>query len=258
MSQLPIETLLQNLRHLRLKDMADHLPNVLDEAQKQRQGHLGFLASLLETQLQGAQQRSLNLRLKKGCFSPSMTFENFDWNFQPALNVEHLRNLEHLAFVKDHQPLLILGKTGTGKTHIASALGHRACQAGMRAEFISLQNLLHLLYASLADDTTFDIIARFTRLDMLVIDQLDHVRTKPEYPSLLLDLISACQDRVCITVTSSISFEDWGVVLGNPSVISTIADRLFHHAQMITIRPGRSYRAEGPHAPSMLKDFKIT
>jgi len=73
MSQLPIETLLQNLRHLRLKDMADHLPNILDEAQKQRQGHLGFLSSLLEAQLQGAQQRSLNQRLKKGCFSSSMT-----------------------------------------------------------------------------------------------------------------------------------------------------------------------------------------
>jgi DNA replication protein DnaC len=253
MSQLLIETLLQNLRHLRLKDMAVNLQDILDEAQRQRHGHLSFLERLIEVQLQGAHQRSLQQRLKKSLFSPHMTFENFDWNFQPSLNVEHLKNLQELAFVKNSQPLLILGKTGTGKTHIASALGHRACQAGMRAEIYVLQKLLGMLYASLADDTTDEIIARFTRLDLLVIDKFDHFRTKPEYPSLLLDLISACQDRVSILVTSSINFDEWGSALGNPSITTAIVDRLFHHAELITIRPGRSYRTEGPHAPSVTK-----
>jgi len=253
MNQLLSETLLQNLRDLRLKDMAENLQDILEEAQRLRLGHLSFLSRLLDVQLQGTQQRSVQQRLKKGHFSPTMTFENFDWNFQPALNVEHVKNLQELGFVKNHKPLLILGKTGTGKSHIASALGHRACQAGMRAEIYSLQQLLGLLYASLADETTNDLVAKLTRQDLLVIDQFDHVRTKPEYPSLLLDLISACQDRTCIIVTSSLSFEEWGNALGNPSITSAIVDRLFHHAELITIRPGRSYRTEGPHAPSETK-----
>ena len=74
-----------------------------------------------------------------------MTFDNFDFNFQPSLNVEHLKDLMELSFVDRKQPLLIFGKTGTGKTHIASALGDQACRAGFKVRFFSLQKLLAML-----------------------------------------------------------------------------------------------------------------
>lgn len=245
---------MQNLRTLRLTDMAASLEHLLAIAQKKQQGHLEFLAALLDVQVQGAQQRSLERRLKIANFPPYMTFDNFDWKFQPSLPIENLKNLKTLAFVALHQPVLILGKTGTGKTHLATALGIQACQSGCRVKFFKLQELLALLYATMADDTTSQTIAELARYDLIVIDHIGYIRGKIEHPSLLLDLICACQDRTSIIVTSSISIEGWSTVFGNPILTADIVDRLFHRAIIINIRNGRSYRSQGPHAPIHTKE----
>jgi len=258
MNQVLIEKIKQDLRQLRLKDMAQALEVTLQKAHKQKQGPLQFLAQLVQIQLEGVQERSLARRIHKALFPPNMTFDNFDWGFQPGLNVEYLKDLQELGFIVNRQPLLILGKTGTGKTHIATALGIKACEAGFRVRFYKLQELLAMLYATLADDSTDEIITRLMRLDLLIIDHFNYIRTKNEYPSLLLDLVSACHDRVALIVTTSISFEQWGDALGNPSITHAIVDRLFHRAGVINIRPGRSYRTQGPDAPKLPHPDKHT
>jgi DNA replication protein DnaC len=251
MKPIPIETIKQQMRQLRLKDMAEYIETALELAQKQKQGHLEFVAQLMARQIEATAKRSVERRINTARLPPNMTFDNFDWGFQPGLNVEYLKNLKTLTFVANHQPLLILGKTGTGKTHMAAALGVEACEAGFRVGFFKLQQLLFNLYATLADDTTEQAVAKLARLDLLIIDHIGYIRNKDEYPSLLLDLICACQDRVSLIVTTSISLEQWGVALGNVSITNDIADRLFHNAGVINIRPGRSYRTEGPNAPKL-------
>ncbi|MBF0234705.1 MAG: ATP-binding protein [Desulfamplus sp.] len=251
MNQILIEKVKQNLRQLRLKDMADALVTTLAVAENQRQGHLAFLSELTEIQLKATDNRSLERRIQKANLPRNMTFDNFDWNFQPGLNVEQLKNLMELGFVLNKQPLLILGKSGTGKTHISSALGTKACQAGLKTQFITLQELLTRLYASLADDSTDELIAKFIRNELLIIDHMGYIRTKPEYPSLLFDLISACQDSTALIINSNISFEEWSTALGNLSITANIIDRIFHKACLINIKPGKSYRTQGPHSPSL-------
>lgn len=246
-----VEKAKQDLRALRLRDMAEALDAALETAEKQRVGYLTFFAQLVEKQLQARQARSVQRRIEKANFPRNMTFENYDWGFQPGLNVEYVKDLAQLGFIEKCQPLIILGKTGTGKTHLATAFGIRACQVGCRVQFYKLQQLLAKLYATLADDTTFDVIARLARLDLIIIDAVGHIRSRPEYPSLLFDLVSACQDRTSLIVTSSISFEDLGEALGNPSITRAIVDRLFHQACLINIRPGKSYRTQGPNAPKL-------
>ena len=245
------EKVKQDLLKLRLKDMAQALEAALQKAHQQKQGPLQFLAELVQKQLQGVENRSVKRRIQNAQLPPNMSFDNFDWNFQPSLNVQYLKDLQELSFIVNRQPLLILGKTGTGKTHIATALGIKACEAGFRVQFYKLQQLLATLYATLADDTTDEIITKLTRIDLLIIDHFNYIRTKDEYPSLLLDLVSACHNNLAIIVTTSISFEEWGDALGNPSITHAIVDRLFHHAGVINIRPGRSYRSDGPHAPKI-------
>lgn len=248
---MPIAQLKDQLRGLHLKDMAEQLEAALDAAHQERHGHLAFLAKLVATQLAAVENRSIKTRINKAKLPDHMTFDTFDWNFQPGLNVEHLKNLGELTFVENRKPLLILGKTGTGKTHIAVALGNRACEAALRVAFYDLQDLLTILYATLADDSTAEFIAKLARLDLLIIDNVSYIRTRPEYPSLLLDLIRTCQDRVALIVTSNISLEEWAIALGNATLTTAIVDRLFHRASVINIRPGRSYRSEGPHAPKL-------
>lgn len=229
--------------------MAEYLDHALDKAQKQQSGHLGFLADLVDHQLQKRQKRSFDNRVKKALFPRNMTFDNYDWNFQPSLDVQYLKDLMELSFVVDHKPLLILGKTGTGKTHIAASLGILACRANFRVAFYPLQNLMAILYASLADDTTDELIAQLSRLDLLIIDNVGNLRPKPEHPSLLLDLVSSCQATTSFIVTSGISLENWGNVLENPTITMAIVDRLLHRAEIINFRKGLSYRTQGPHAP---------
>ncbi|MBT3259124.1 MAG: ATP-binding protein [Deltaproteobacteria bacterium] len=247
-----LEKLKLDLRALRLKDMADILEIALEDAHQEKQGHIQFLDRLVQQQRRAMAERSLDRRVKQAKFPRKMTFEYFDWGFQPGLNVEYVKDLIQLDFVQNRQTVLILGKTGTGKTHIASALGIKACEAGYRVLFFRLQNLLSLLYATLADDTTDEVIAGIARAHLLIIDHVDFIRTKHDYPSLLLDLISVCNQRVAMIFTTKISLEQWGEALGNPSVTHAIVDRILHHAKVINIRPGgRSYRTEGPHAPKM-------
>jgi|GEM_PF-6876892 DNA replication protein DnaC len=104
-----------------------------------------------------------------------------------------------------------------------------------------------MLYTSLADESADEMVTGLSRFDLLIIDNVSSVRTKPEYPSLLLDLISVCQNDMAFIATPSISFEDWETALGDPIVTHAIIDRLMHNAHIINIRNGLSYRMEGPN-----------
>ena len=121
--------------------MAEYMEEALTRAQKDQSGHIAFLADLVERQLKARNNRSLEKRLKAANFTRNMVFDRFDFNFQPSLNVEQLKDLMELSFVYNKQPLLIFGKTGVGKSHIASALGDLACRAGLKVRFYSLQEI---------------------------------------------------------------------------------------------------------------------
>jgi len=177
-NNLLVDRLKENFRLLRLKDMAQNLEAVLEKAQSEKQGHLEFLAELVDAQVDGFKNRSLERRLKQANLPRNMSFENFDWNFQPGLNVEQLKNLKTLNFISNHQSVLISGKTGCGKSHIASALGLVACEAGFRSKFYMLQELLAYLYSTLADETTVEAIEKLARLDLIIIDRIGFIRKK--------------------------------------------------------------------------------
>ncbi|MGM0665547.1 MAG: IS21-like element helper ATPase IstB [Thermodesulfobacteriota bacterium] len=249
MTPVLLEKVKEDLRALRLKDMAEALDAALENAHDK--SHLQVISQLVEIQLAAVKSRSVKRRIQKAGLPQNMTFDNFDWNFQPDLNTEQLRNLKDLSFVLNRQPLIIIAKTGAGKSHIAAALGIKACQAGFKVQLESFQGLLAKLYATLADDSTDEMISRLARLDLLIIDHVNHIRTKPEYPSLLLDLVSTCHEKLSFIITTSISFEEWAEALGNASITHAIIDRLMHRAHVINIRNALSYRTQGPHAPQV-------
>ncbi|KPA15037.1 ATPase AAA [Candidatus Magnetomorum sp. HK-1] len=258
MKKTLIEEAKQHLRRLKMNDMADNLDQALTNAGKNREGHLTFLASLVKKQVDATNNRSFERRIKKAGFPEMLTFENFDWNFQPGLNIEYIKNLGQLDFIEKRQPVLILGKTGVGKGHLATAFGIRACKYGYRVAFYRAQDLLRQLYASLAYDTTDKIISELIRHDLLILVGLGYIRPKSEYPSLLFDLVNACRKRLSLIITSAISFEEWGQIMGNSSITNAIVDRLFDHAALINIRSGRSYRTEGPHAPNLNPEDSVS
>ena len=244
-----LDELRRDLERLKLKVMAECLDQVLEEAQTTQQGYGTFLAALVTRQLRAANAAAARRRISAAKFSETKSFDTFDWAFQPGLNVQLVKDLMTLHFVRQARPVLVLGKPGTGKTHISNALGHIAAEAGYRVRYYRAADLLADLYASLADGSTDKLVRNLARLDLLIIDDLRDVPPRPEYASLLYEIVEARHRCRSTMLSSNLSVNAWGKVLGNPTLTASMVDRLMENAHVINIKRGRSYRTEGPDAP---------
>ncbi len=244
-----MDELRRNLDRLKLNAMLEHLDEALETAATLEQGYITFFAGLVEHEVLARTEATARRRIKAAKFRETRTFDTFDWTFQPHLNVKLVKDLMDLHFISQGRSVLILGRPGTGKSHLSIAYGHLAALRGHTVRFYSASKLLAELYASLADATTERLIARLARLDLLIIDDIRAVPAQPEYATLLFDLVEARHLRKATIVSSNLSVKRWGKVLGNPTLTASMVDRLMERAHVINIRKGRSYRTAGPEAP---------
>lgn len=246
-----LEELRRNLTTLKLHAMLAHLDEALETASRLEQGYVIFLANLVGKEVLTRADAAAERRIKAAGFPCIKTFETFDWTFQKTLNITLVKDLMHLGFIRDARPVLMLGKPGTGKTHMAIAYGVLACRAGYRVRFVNASRLLRELYASLADATTESLLAKLARYDLLIIDELrDVTPSRPEYAPLLFELVTNLHEKKALILSSNLDVKQWGRVLGNPVLTTALVDRLMHRAHVINIRKGKSYRSEGPEAPA--------
>lgn len=244
----PQDELRRDLASLKLDTMLAHLDSALEDAATLEQGYSTFLAGLVGREVLARAEAGAARRIDAAKFPMTRTFDTFDWTFQPGLNVAHIKELQLLRFVEQGRSVLLLGKPGTGKTHLSIAFGVLAAHRGYTVRFYTAPALLSELLASLADNTTDRLIKRLARVDVLIIDDLRPVPQRAEYASLLFDLIEARYLRRPTILSSNVSVEKWGEILGNPALTAAMVDRLMEKAHVINIRKGRSYRTEGPDA----------
>jgi DNA replication protein DnaC len=245
-----LEELRRHLRGLKLDPIVNRLDQVLEEAERNRLGHIEFLLELVRDEAIRRHDRAVDLRIQAAGFPEIKTFDTFDWGFQPELNVPQVKDLAELSFVEEARPVVVLGKPGTGKTHIAISLGVRACRSGYRVRFYKAKDLFKALYATLADDTTDRFLGRLTRHPLLIIDELAYFKGRPEHAYLFFDLLQARYEKAATILTSNLRISEWGDVLGDVKLTAALVDRLMHRAHVINIKNGRSYRTEGPEGPS--------
>ena len=243
-----LDELRRNLERLKLRAMAQHLDEALDQAAQLEQGYIAFVAGLVEQEVLARAESGRKRRTSAAKFPEIKTFDTFDWTFQKGLNVQLVKDLQNLHFIEQARPVLLLGAPGTGKSHMSIAYGLLAVQCGYSVRFFKGPKLLTELYASLADDSTDRLIGRLARTDHLIVDDLRHVPPRPEYATLLFDLIEARHQSKSTMVSSNLSVKAWGQLLGNPALTASLVDRLMERAHVINIRRGRSYRTEGPDA----------
>lgn len=248
-----IEELKRNLALLKLGAMLAHLDEALESASRLEQGYVSFLANLVGKEVLTRSDAATERRIKAAGFPAIKTFDSFDWAFQKTLNLSLVKDLMHLGFIRDARPVLMLGKPGTGKTHLSIAYGVLACHAGYRVRFLTASRLLKALYASLADASTEQLVAGFAKHDLLIIDELrDLTPIRPEYATLLFELVCSLYEKKALILSSNLDVKQWGRVLGNPVLTTALVDRLMHRAHVINIRKGKSFRSEGPDAPPEL------
>ena len=212
-----LDQLKRDLERLKLRTMLSSLDEALSVAQKTEQGYVTFLAGLASCELLTQNEAAVARRLKAAGFPQVRTFDTFDWTFQPGLNIQLVKDLMNLQFIQGARPVLLLGRPGTGKSHLSMAYGHLAALAGYSVRFFNASKLLAALYAALADHSVERFITRLSRLDLLIIDDLRELPPRPEYASLLFDLIDARYNKRAIILSSNLqvfgNVEDNGVRL---------------------------------------------
>ena len=230
------------LKALSLRKVLVHYESEAQRAAGEKLSYEEYLARLIEMEAMDKLERSVHAKLLKARFPTLKTLEEFDFSFQPGLNEKEIIALSSLAFVEKKENVLLLGPPGVGKTHLAIALGVKACTAKYRVLFVRCQDLLHQLSAAKAAGRLGNCLLSFSYLHLLVIDELGYLPIEREQANLLFQLVSSRYEKGSIALTSNYGFEDWAEIFSADQVVAAaIIDRLVHHSHIFAIN-GNSFR----------------
>ncbi|BCV22147.1 IS21-like element helper ATPase IstB [Moorella sp. Hama-1] len=232
------------MQALKLKGMLAHYQEVTEKASQNNLSYTEYLSLLFEEELKRKNEGTVKTKINKARFPFIKTLEEFDFSFQPSIREKEIIALSSLDFVEKKENIIFLGPPGVGKTHLAVALGIKACMAKYRVAFITAQKLLEELFLSSKDGSLLDKLLGYSRLNLLIIDELGYMPVTKEQANLLFRLVSMRYEKGSIILTSNYNFNEWGEIFSDQVVAAAIIDRLVHHARIFYIN-GTSYRLKG-------------
>jgi len=232
------------LRKLRLSGMAAVLEARLRHAQSEKMTPIDLVSTLVTDELLRRQDRLLERRHKQAAFrDPDRSLNSFDFDFNKKMNRALIHELATGRFIAQHEDALFLGPPGTGKSHLAQAIGRAVIQQGYRVIYREAHTLLEEITDATLAGTRKTYLAELASVPLLIIDDLGMRKLPHTAAEDLLELIMRRYERASTLLTSNRPVDDWGKLLGDTAAVTALLDRLLHHAHVLKCGP-RSWRTK--------------
>jgi DNA replication protein DnaC len=232
------------LRKLRLSGMADVLETRLRQAQSEKMVPLDLVAALVSDELLRRQDRLFARRHKQARFrDPDRSLDTFDFDFNRKMNRALVYELATARFIAQREDALFMGPPGSGKSHLAQAIGRAAIQQGYRVAYREAHTLIEEIADATLDGTRKEYLADLATVPLLIIDDLGMRKLPHTAAEDLLELVMRRYERASTLLTSNRPVDDWGKLLGDTAAVTALLDRLLHHAHVMKCGP-RSWRTK--------------
>jgi len=241
MQELIYQRLIDNLTELKLNNIKQVLNKYLETAVKEKTSLLEALDFLMETERIEQDEKALIMRTNVAGFPFRKTFEQYDFSFQPNIDMQMINDLRTIRFVHNRENVILLGPPGVGKTHIAIAMGMDTLRYKFSTYYINCHQLVNQLNKAHFENKLESKLKRLCSYRVLIIDELGYLPLDKQGANLLFQLVSRRYEKNTTIITSNKGFAEWGEIFGDNIIASAMLDRLLHHCIVLPIN-GNSYR----------------
>ena len=236
------EKFLADLAELKLHQIAALYREVLDEAARKQSSMLDVLIALIGEEIAVRRQRALERRLLRARLPKRKTLEEYNFDYPKRIPKQAVLRLFDCDFVPKHGCAVLIGPTGTGKTHLLNALGHTACEKGFSVQYTRVVDMINVLTTAQINGTLEKKLRHYTTTQILLLDELGYLPIDKRGADLMFQVVAARYECGSIVVSTNRAFRDWGAIFDVDNTLATaMIDRLMHHGEAIVIR-GDSYR----------------
>jgi DNA replication protein DnaC len=223
----------ESCKGLHLPTIASQCVRLAEQAVKEKQSHLTYLDALLEAEVEERERNVVKRRLKEAHFPKVKTFEEFDFEAATHISSARLRKLAEGEYVDRTEPVIFIGETGTGKTHLATALAVAACQQRRRVRFATAAELVNELNEARQKNEVSRAVNRWSRFELIVLDEMCYVATADAAAELLFQVIARRAERAAVIITTNLPFSEWTTMIPNARLCKAMVDRLTDRAHII-------------------------